>query len=347
MKKLLIFIGLLAAGTAASLAVLYRWMQTPNGRLHPYMAVINKINYWFNKELTLENLASKRQQAAPPVFGSPLADVVDRTIDGPHGSIPLRIYTPLGEVPFPMVIFFHGGGFVQGSIDSHDHMARRLALELTAVVVSVDYRLAPEHPFPQGHDDCYAATCWAAQNAAEINGDATRLIVAGDSAGGNMAATVSLHARDEGQPAIALQILIYPSTLMFGDTSESRQQFAGYLLSEADMNTYHEWYIADTDQGDNPYASPLLAPDLSHLPPAYVVTAGMDPLRDQGKAYADRMREAGVPVFYRNAEGMLHAFMAFDFITAVPVIGKFFTATKMVYSDMRMMLHMDVAEHEG
>ena len=343
MKKRLIFIGLLAVGTTASLAVLYRWMQTPNGRLHPYMAVINKLYQWTNKDLTPENLESRRQQMSPPVVGPPLADVTDRTIDGPHGSIPLRIYTPMGEAPFPVVIFFHGGGFVQGSIESHDHMARQFALKLEAVVVSVAYRLAPEHPFPAGHDDCYAATCWAAQNASEINGDATRLIVAGDSAGGNMAATVSLRARDEGQPFIALQILIYPSTLMFGDTAESRQQFDGYILSEADMRTYHDWYIADTGQGDNPYASPLLAPDLSQLPPAYVVTAGMDPLRDQGKAYADRLREAGVPVVYRNAEGMLHAFMAFDFITAVPLLGRFFTATQMVYSDMRMMLRTEVA----
>ncbi|NHZ72689.1 MAG: alpha/beta hydrolase fold domain-containing protein [Aquificales bacterium] len=339
MKKfLLITIGLLATITAATLALLNRWMQTPNGRLHPYMAVINKIAQWTGEDLTPENLAAKRQQASPLVFGLPLADITDRFIDGPQSRIPLRIYTPFGEAPFPVVVFFHGGGFVQGSIESHDHMAQRLALELEAVVVSVAYRLAPEHPFPAGHDDCYAATCWVAQNCTEINGDVTRLIVAGDSAGGNMAATVSLHARDEGQPAIALQILIYPSTLMFGDTSESHQQFAGYLLRQADMRTYHEWYIADTGQGDNPYASPLLAPDLSHLPPAYIMTAGMDPLRDQGKAYADRLREANVPVVYRNYDGMIHAFMAFGFLESVPVIGRFFSAPTMAYSEMRMML---------
>jgi acetyl esterase len=280
---------------------------------------------------------------APPVFGLPLEAVTDLTIDGPHGSIPLRIYTPPGKAPFPLVMFFHGGGFVEGSIQSYEFMARRMALELTAVVVAVDYRLAPEHPFPAGQDDCYAATCWASQHCAEINGDATRLIVAGDSAGGNLATTVALRARNEDGPAIALQFLIYPVTLMYGDASESQQQFAGYMLSEAYMRTYHDWYIADSGQGSNPYASPLLAPDLSQLPPAYVVTAGMDPLRDQGKAYADRLRAAGVPVMYRNAEGMLHAFMAFDFITDVPVAGKFFTATQMVYSDMRMMLRTEVA----
>ena len=340
MKKLLIImLGLMAA----ALAVLYRWMQTPNGRLHPYMAVINKATQWVSKELTLETLESRRQRPSPPVVGISLADVTDLSIDGPHGSIPLRIYTPLGEAPFPVVVFFHGGGFAEGSVASHDYMARRWAQELAAVVVSVNYRLAPEHPFPAGHDDCYAATCWVAENCAALNGDPARLVVAGDSAGGNMAATVSLHARDVGVPAIALQFLIYPATIMYGDTSESRQQFAGYILSEADMRTYHDWYIADTGQGDNPYASPLLAPDLSQLPPAYVVTAGMDPLRDQGKAYADRLREAGVPVVYRNAEGMLHAFMAFDFITDVPVLGTFFTATQMVYSDMRMMLRTEVA----
>jgi len=338
MKKLLIIIGLLTTGTAATLAVVYRWMQTPNGRLHPYMAVINKFLQLTHRDLTLENLESKRNQAAPPVLSQPLADITDRTIDGPHGSIPLRIYTPFGKAPFPIIVFFHGGGFVQGSIESHDHMARRMALELDAIVVSVDYRLAPEHPFPQGHNDCYAATCWASQHAVELNGDATHLIVAGDSAGGNMAATVSLRARDEGQPTITMQILIYPSTLMFGDTSESRKQFAGYLMSESDMNTYHEWYIADTGQGDNPYASPLLAPDLSNLPPAYVMTGGMDPLRDQGEAYAARLRDAAVPVVYHNYEGMIHAFMAFEFLEKIPVVGRFFSAPQIAYSEMRMML---------
>jgi acetyl esterase len=338
MKKFRIIIGLLAAGTISSLAVVYRWMQTPNGRLHPYMAVANKFSQWFKADVTLENLEAKRSRVSPPALLPPLADVSDRTIDGPHGSIPIRIYTPIGDPPFPIVVFFHGGGFVEGSIESHDHMARRLALELTAVVVSVDYRLAPEHPFPAGHDDCFAATCWAAQHAAEIKGDATRLIVAGDSAGGNLAATVSLRARDEADPAITLQILIYPSTLMVGDTSESRQQFAGYLLSEADMHTYHEWYIADTGQEENPYASPLLAPDLSHLPPAYILTAGMDPLRDQGKAYADRLREAGVPLVYHNFEGMIHAFMAFDFLESIPLFGQFFSAPTTAYAEMRRMM---------
>ena len=124
---------------------------------------------------------------------------------------------------------------------------------------------------------------------------------------------------------------------MVGDTSESRQQFAGYLLTEADVRTYHQWYIADTGQEHNPYASPLLAPDLSNLPPAYIMTAGMDPLRDQGKAYADRLREAGVPVVYHNFEGMIHAFMAFEFLEAIPIVGRFFSAPTVAYAEMRRL----------
>jgi acetyl esterase len=337
-KGWIIIIGLLVTVMAGFLAMVYRWMQTPNGRLHPYMALINKFSQWFIPDLTMENLEAKRRQVLPPVLSLPLADVTDRTIQGEYGPIPLRIYTPFGEVPFPVVVFFHGGGFVHGSIQSHDPMARRLAVELEAIVVSVDYRLAPEHPFPIGHNDCYTVVCWVAEECASFNGDPARLIVAGDSAGGNMAATVSLHARDEGGPAIALQILIYPSTIMFGDESESRLQFVGYLLTEADMKTYHSWYIADTGLGDHPYASPLLAPDLSLLPPAYIMTAAMDPLRDQGKAYADRLREADIPVVYRNFDGMIHAFMSFEFLENMPVVGWFFSAPSAAYADMRKMM---------
>lgn len=337
-KRLVWLPGVLAGVLGVMAAVLWRWMQTPDGRLHPYMAVIHKISQRRGEPLTLENLEARRAQMAPPAASAPLARVEDRAIAGPHGAVPLRIYTPFGERPFPLLVFFHGGGFALGGIRTHDHMARRFALELGAVVLSVEYRLAPEHPFPQGFDDCFTAVQWAAENGAALGGDPARLLVAGDSAGGNLAAAAALRARDEGGPPIAMQFLIYPSTRMFGDTSPSRRQFAGYLLREDVMQTFHEWYIADTGLGDHPYASPLLALDLGRLPPAYVVTAGMDPLRDQGRAYAQRLREAGVPVVYRNCEGMLHAFMAFEFLERAPLLGRFFTAPRQVYADMRALL---------
>jgi acetyl esterase len=237
-----------------------------------------------------------------------VAEVVDRHIQGPAGAIPVRIYTPEGKGPFPLVVFFHGGGWVFGSRDSHDGTCRALTNAIPAVVVSVDYRLAPEHPFPAAADDCYAATQWAADHAASINGEARRLAVAGDSAGGNLAAVVSLMARDRGGPKLAQQVLIYPVTNASFDTVSYLENGNGYFLTRDMMMWFWNHYAASPVARSHAYASPLRANDLSGVAPAFVLTAEYDPLRDEGEAYAARLRESGVAVQLRRYDAMFHGF---------------------------------------
>lgn len=236
-----------------------------------------------------------------------LARVEDRRIPGPAGEIPVRIYTPEGEAPLPVLVFFHGGGWVIGSLDSHDALCRTLARAVPALVISVDYRLAPEHPFPAAVEDSHAALRWAFDNAAALGGDPARLAVGGDSAGGNLAAVVALLARDRGGPALAHQLLVYPATDLRGDTVSMRENGEGYFLTHGVMVWFSNHYLTSA-QKLLPHASPLLAPDLRGLPPATVITAEFDPLRDEGEAYAARLREAGVAVEATRYDGMIHGF---------------------------------------
>jgi acetyl esterase len=198
---------------------------------------------------------------------------------------------------------------VIGSLDTHDSLARGLANTGGCVVVSVDYRLAPEHKFPCAAEDAYAATRWAAEHAAEVGGDGSRLAVAGDSAGGNLAAAVALMARDRGGPALALQILIYPVTDRDFDTPSYLNKGEGYGLTRSGMQWFWNHYLSGDDDLANPYAAPLRAPDLAGLPPALVITAEYDCLKDEGDAYAERLREAGVPTRHSSYDGMIHGFM--------------------------------------
>lgn len=252
-----------------------------------------------------EAAAGFAQLAGEP---EPVAKVEDRKIPGPAGEIPVRIYTPQGSAPFPVLVYFHGGGWVIGTLDTVDATCRMLANRAGCVVVSVDYRLAPEHKFPAAADDCYAATKWVADNAASISGDATRIAVGGDSAGGNLAAVVSLMARDRGGPRIVHQMLIYPVTDHSYDTPSYEENANDYLLTKEMMVWFWDHYIRNAEDGKNPYASPLRAENLSGLPPAFVVTAEYDPLRDEGEAYAKRLQEAGVPVKLRRYDGIIHGF---------------------------------------
>ena len=244
----------------------------------------------------------------PDVDGPDVSEVEDRTVPGYDGGpeVPVRIYRPKGEGPFPTVVFYHGGGFVIGDLESHDITCRYLANETDSVVVAVDYRLAPEHPFPAAVEDCYAATTWAA-SAEELDGDGN-LAVMGDSAGGNLAAAVSLMARDLDGPDIDRQVLVYPATSRSDDWPSMTQFGEGYFLQAEDMDWFHDSYVPNEVHEANPYANPLEAADLSGLPPATVITAGFDPLRDQGAAYAEALAEAGVGVEYRNYEEMIHGF---------------------------------------
>ena len=238
-----------------------------------------------------------------------IARAVDRDIHGPGGSLALRIYRPLGQGPFPLMVFFHGSGFVVCSLDTHDRMCRNLCAGSSCVVVSVDYRLAPEAKFPAATDDCLAATRWAAANAAALEADGGRMLVAGDSAGGNLAAVTTLRIRDEGGPKLLGQVLIYPVTDHYDPGTASMFENAeGYGLTRAGMIWFWDHYLADRRDAAHPHASPLRAADLSGLPPALVVTAEYDPLRDEGEYYADRLRQAGVAVELKRWDGVNHGF---------------------------------------
>jgi acetyl esterase len=237
-----------------------------------------------------------------------LARVEDRRIPGPGGEIPVRIYTPEGEAPLPVLAFLHGGGWVIGSLESHDAFCRALARAIPAIVVAVDYRLAPEHPFPAGLDDGYAALTWIAENAASFGGDPARIAVGGDSAGANLSAAITLLARERGGPKLAHQLLIYPATHLEAETVSMRENAEGYFLTRAIMEWFSAHYIT-AEQKVLPSASPMLAADHRNLPPATVITAEFDPLRDDGEAYAARLREHGVPVDSARYDGMIHGFI--------------------------------------
>ena len=247
--------------------------------------------------------------ARDPESVVPVGAVEDLTVAGGAGQLPARLYRPEAADPngAPVLVFFHGGGFVIGDLDTHDNQARRLCRDLEALVVSVDYRLAPEHPFPAPLDDCFAATRWVAEHAAELGADPRRLAVGGDSAGGNLATAVALRCRDEDGPALAAQLLIYPVTDLSTPDRPSRVDNAeGYLLTRDDMSWFESAYVPD-GQATDPLASPLLA-DLSGLPPSVVVTAEYDPLRDEGDAYAEALRAAGVSVVHERFDGLIHGF---------------------------------------
>ena len=245
-----------------------------------------------------------------PLTG-PMGDVEkveNRTIPGGDGDIPIRIYTPKGEGPFPALVYFHGGGWVIGNLDTVDASCSQLASLAECVVVSVDYRLAPEHKFPAAADDAYAAVKWVIENASLIQINASKVAVGGDSAGGNLAAVVALMAKDRKDLSICYQMLIYPATNYAFDTASYAENADGYFLTKDTIVWFWNHYLNDEQDGKSPYASPLLATDLSGLPPALVITAELDPLRDEGEAYAERLQAAHVPVEFRRYEGMIHGF---------------------------------------
>jgi acetyl esterase len=248
--------------------------------------------------------AFKDLQAEPP----PLARVEDRTVPGPAGEIPVRIYTPEARAPRPVLVYFHGGGWTIGNIDITDRPCRALAHATGGVVVSVEYRMGPENKFPAAVEDCFAATSWAAEHAAELGADPDRLVVIGDSAGGNLAATVALLARELGAPKIAYQVLIYPVTHHGGDWPSYTENADGYLLTAAAMRWFWGHYLNSEAEGQDWRASPLRARDFSHLPPAYVATCEFDPLRDEGEAYGQQLLAAGVPTKVHRFDGMIHGF---------------------------------------
>ncbi|AKK27800.1 alpha/beta hydrolase [Mycobacterium sp. EPa45] len=238
----------------------------------------------------------------------PVARVADHQVAVSGGTVGVRVYRPSADEPLPVLVYAHGGGFVFCDLDSHDGLCRNFANLIPAVMVSVDYRLAPEHRWPTAAEDVLAVTEWAAAHASELGGDATRIAVGGDSAGGNLAAVTALMARDRGGPAIAAQLLVYPVIDADFDT-ESYQRFGrGYYNPRPALQWYWDQYVPDFGDRRHPYAAPLHA-DLSGLPPAVVVIAGHDPLRDEGIAYADALTAAGVSTTRCTFDGGIHGFM--------------------------------------
>jgi acetyl esterase len=246
----------------------------------------------------------------PPAPDITVGSVDDRTIPGPAGAIPIRVYKPqdAGNA-LPVHVFFHGGGWVIGDLDTHDAYCRELCRLAGCIVVAVDYRLAPEHPFPAAVDDAWAAINWVAENGASLGADTARISVGGDSAGGNLSAVVAQMARDNGGPRLCFQLLIYPATDLAMDTPSHRENAEGYMLTRGSMNWFLGHYCPALDQRSSARLSPLKSARFDALPPAYVITAEFDPLRDEGEAYAERMREAGVPVECHRYDGMIHGFV--------------------------------------
>jgi acetyl esterase len=238
--------------------------------------------------------------------------VHDRRVPGPNRDLTLRIYEPREAKPgerFPVLAWFHGGGFVIGNLDTHDHACRALATQVQCVVVAVDYRLAPEAKFPAAVDDCIAVVRWLALHALEIGGDPTRIAVGGDSAGGNLAAVCAILARNDGYPKLAFQLLIYPCTAPEPETPSHRKFAEGYLLTRNTITWFYKHYVRSPKEFYDFRFAPLVAEDLAGLPPALVLVGGYDPLRDEGVDYAKRLIEAGNRVTLVNYEGMVHGFL--------------------------------------
>lgn len=249
------------------------------------------------------------QAGAPRKAAAPVASVIDHAIPGPAGALPIRIYSHDTPRPTAVVVFFHGGGFVIGDLDSHDDLCRAMCLATGATVVAVDYRLAPEHPFPAAVEDAMAATRWVADHADELNVDATRLAVAGDSAGGTLATVTALQAVEAGGPGISFQLLIYPSADLAG-TTPSRERYAapGYFMRRELIDWFEDQCVPEPGRRTDPLVSPLRAPDLRGMPPGHIVLGGCDPLHDEGEAYGQRLRQAGVDVDVRSYPGVFHGF---------------------------------------
>jgi acetyl esterase len=279
-----------------------------NPEVVPLLEIMNSMG--LPDPATMTPVEFRQLMPAVPIENpTEVAQVSDRTVPGPEGELPVRVYSSVGSEDCPLLLFYHGGGFVLGDLDTHDELCRRLCVGIGAVVVSVDYRLAPEAKFPAGLQDCYAATCWAVEHAAQLGADGSRLIIAGDSAGGNLAAAVALMARDRGRPAIAHQLLIYPVTHCDFDTGSYVDNGVGYYLTRDMMRWFWDHYLASDAQANDSLASPLLA-NLTALPTATVVTAEYDPLLDEGIAYAEALAQAGVAVEQRTYPGMIHGFVS-------------------------------------
>lgn len=255
-----------------------------------------------------ETLAEQRETFGALLSMAGETEPVFAVEDHDAVGVPVRVYRPSPDPDLPIVVYFHGGGWTIGSVSHYDPIVRQVANATEAIVVTPDYRLAPEHPFPAPLEDCWRALRWTVDNAARFGGDASRLAVMGDSAGGNLAAVCALQARDAGGPSLAMQVLVYPVTDCDFTTGSYRENGAGYLLDKEQMKWFFNCYTRGDVDLDDWRVCPLRARDVSRVAPALVITAEFDPLRDEGEAYARRLHEAGVPVQRHRYDGMIHAF---------------------------------------
>lgn len=315
MKFLKIAFGTVAALITIAVGISYSWTFTPLGRLEYPAAIVAKLSEWDRApvELTPESraVANARVRRFMPK-GIDLARIEDREIVANGVHIPIRIYWPNTEDdgPLPIYLDIHGGGWWMGNGFAIEAPTTHLAQNASVIIVSVDYRLSPEHPYPAALDDCYAALEWIHANAEELGADPERIGIGGASAGGNLAAALALRARDQGGPKIRFQFLLIPATdLVNSDWPSYREAGDRYMLKVSSLSTMFESYVPDPKDRHSPYVSPLLAKDLSGLPPALVITAHFDPLRDQGIAYANRLMAAGVPTQLHSEPGGLHGFL--------------------------------------
>jgi acetyl esterase len=288
----------------------------PAVSLAPLDAILQKVLEAVPFQLTTEggpDAARQRFRDLPRRAVHPELRVEDRTIDGPAGPLPIRLYwPPETETAPPVVMFFHGGGWAVGDLDSYDGEARNHAVGAGALVVSIDYRLAPEHPYPAAVDDVWAATQWVAAHGEELGADPKRLAVAGDSAGGNLAAVIAHVARDSGGPPVAFQLLWYPATTWDTSLPSFTENADAPILAIDAVAELSRWYARGTDLRNPPSTLvPARAEDLTGLPPAYIAVAGRDPLRDDGLRYAELLAAAGVPVEVHNATGLVHGYIGY------------------------------------
>ncbi len=305
---------------ALAFGLVNTWTRTPHGKLDVKIAIllkyisIRQINL-FEQGNSIEQSRSISAKGGKVLQAKPLAimDIKDRTIPGSAGPIPIRIYSDSKQKKLPIIIYCHGGGWVLGSLDSHDNTCRAIAQKARTIVVAVDYRLAPEAPYPAAIEDIYSALVWTRKNAILFGGDPDKIIMAGDSAGGNLAAVTAIEARWMKTPPIAGQILIYPVTDLSKFNTNSHRDFArGYYLTRQYMEKFRDYYVPSPSDRINPKVSPLLEANLQHLPPTMVVTAQFDILRDEGEAYARRLKEAGVQVKQIRVNGVIHGFLKMD-----------------------------------
>lgn len=287
------------------------------------------------------SIAERRRQnrLAALVSGGetiPLEQVQNTIIAGPACQIPIRVYRPThDETILPALLYFHGGGWVLGTLDTHDNVCRALAKHTPCVVVAVDYRLAPEHKYPAAVEDAEAALLWLIKHAQELHIDASRIAVAGDSAGGNIAAALALIARDKGYLRLAGQLLIYPVTDHYSSNHPSYTELAtGHGLTRHDMQWFWDQYLTTPEEGNQPYAAPLRSPNLSELPPALIIIPEYDPLRDEGRLYAERLREAGVQARVLPYQGMIHSFFRMN-----GILSRTAEAQREVAAELRPLLH--------